>query len=178
MNRKGQAVGDLSSGAIAIILLILTVTIGATILQTTQNTQLARSTATGQLDDGNPYTVNESRGAINFDLPNRFNGLNGAISSAVATNSSNGVVYQGGNYTISGNTFDWTSATGNLTAINWSYSVTFDVLNQDYNVTRGGLSALNTFSDFFSVIVVVVVFAVIIGLFAFVTLRRGEGGNI
>lgn len=44
----------------------------------------------------------------------------------------------------------------------------------DYNITTQGLSSLVTYSNFFSVIVVVVVFAVIIGLFAFFTLR-GRG---
>lgn len=85
---KGQAMGGLSNSAIAVILLILVVAVGATILQTVRSTQTAA--------------------------------------------------------------------------------------NYDFNVTTRGLSALVTYGDFFSVIVVVTVFAVIIGLFAFFTLR-GRG---
>ena len=85
---KGQALGGLSNSAIAVILLVLVVSVGATILQTVRGTQTAA--------------------------------------------------------------------------------------NYDYNVTTAGLASLITYSNFFSVIVVVVVFAVIIGLFAFFTLR-GRG---
>ena len=89
--KKGQALGGLSNSAIAVILLVLVVSVGATILQTIRGTQ--------------------------------------------ATN------------------------------------------NYDYNITTTGLSALVTYSNFFSVIVVVVVFAVIIGLFAFFAMR-GRGGGL
>jgi hypothetical protein len=85
---KGQALGGLSNSAIAVIMLVLVVAVGATILQTIRGTQTAA--------------------------------------------------------------------------------------NYDYNVTTQGLSALGTYGNFFSVIVVVVVFAVIIGLFAFFTMR-GRG---
>jgi len=90
MSQKGQALGGLSNAAIAVILLVLVVTVGATVLQTVRGTQTAG--------------------------------------------------------------------------------------NADFNITNDGLNSLGTFSDFFSVIVVVVVFAVIIGLFAFLTLR-GQGGS-
>ncbi len=86
--QKGQALGGLSNSAIAVLLLILVVAVGATVLQTIRGTQTADA--------------------------------------------------------------------------------------HDYNITTAGLTALGTYSDFFSVIVVVVVFAVIIGLFAFFTLR-GRG---
>lgn len=89
--RKGQALGGLSSSAIAVLVLILVVAVGATVLQTIRGTQ----------------TENAS----------------------------------------------------------------------DYNVTTAGLTSLVTYSDFFSVIVVIVVFAVIIGLFAFFTLRGRGGGD-
>jgi hypothetical protein len=88
LRKKGQALGGLSNSAIAVLLLVLVVSVGATVLQTIRGTQTAG--------------------------------------------------------------------------------------NHDYNITTAGLSSLNTYSDFFSVIVVVVVFAVIIGLFAFFTLR-GRG---
>lgn len=88
---KGQALGGLSNSAIAVILLVLVVAVGATILQTVRTTQTS------------------------------------------------------GNY--------------------------------DFNISSNGLTALDTYSDFFQVIVVVVVFAVIIGLFAFFTLR-GRGGGL
>ncbi len=89
---KGQALGGLSNSAIAVIILVLVVSIGATILQTIQNTQ----------------TVN----------------------------------------------------------------------NSDFNVSASGLASLQTYADFFSVIVVVVVFAVIIGLFALFTFRGGRGDGL
>jgi hypothetical protein len=85
---KGQALGGLSNSAVAVLMLILVVAVGATVLQTIRSTQTAN--------------------------------------------------------------------------------------NYDYNITTQGLSSLVTYSNFFSVIVVVVVFAVIIGLFAFFTLR-GRG---
>ena len=85
---KGQALGGLSNSAIAVLLLILVVAVGATVLQTIQGTQTTDAA--------------------------------------------------------------------------------------DYNITGQGLSALSTYGDFFSVIVVVVVFAVIIGLFAFFSMR-GRG---
>lgn len=88
---KGQALGGLSNSAIAVILLVIVVAVGATILQQVRSTQTAA--------------------------------------------------------------------------------------NADYNITSQGLAALITYSNFFSVIVVVVVFAVIIGLFAFFTLR-GRGGGL
>ena len=89
---KGQALGGLSNSAIAVILLVIVVAVGATILQTIRGTQTAS--------------------------------------------------------------------------------------NYDYNITTTGLSSLVTYSNFFSVIVVVVVFAVIIGLFAFFTVRSRGGGGL
>ena len=87
---KGQALGGLSNSAIAVLLLVLVVAVGATVLQTIRGTQTA------------------------------------------------------GNY--------------------------------DFNITTQGLSSLTTYGNFFSTIVVVVVFAVIIGLFAYFTMRgRGQG---
>jgi len=47
-----------------------------------------------------------------------------------------------------------------------------------FNVTTKGLDSLKTYSDFFSTIVIIVIFAVIIGLLAFFSFRggRSEGG--
>ncbi len=89
---KGQALGGLSNSAIAVIILVLVVSIGATILQTVQDTQTSP--------------------------------------------------------------------------------------NADFNITASGLASLQTYADFFSVIVVIVVFAVIIGLFALFTFRGGRGGGL
>jgi hypothetical protein len=90
-HKKGQALGGLSNSAIAVIMLVLVVAVGATVLQTVRDTQ----------------TENDS----------------------------------------------------------------------DYNISDTGLDAMSTYADFFNVIVVVVVFAVIIGLFALFTMR-GRGGAI
>jgi len=88
---KGQAAGGLSASAIAIIILVITVAIGATVVANVRDTQTVNTTA--------------------------------------------------------------------------------------YNVTTKGLDSLKTYSDFFSTIVIIVIFAVIIGLLAFFSFRgRSEGG--
>lgn len=171
MKRKG--VLEMSSTAIAVISLILVVALGATVLQNIRTTELDRAILASQLDDRNPITVNTNNGAVNFDFPNRFNGLNPAASGVVASNSTSGTVYASGNYTTTTTSFTWTNAFANGTGVNFTYTVTYDDLGYDTNITTTGLIAVDVFADFFSIIVVVIVFAVIIGMFGMFALRGG-----
>ena len=166
MQKKGQGSGmGLAASAIAIVTLIIMVILGANITQTIRdNVQLTRTNVIEQVDDGSPITVNTSMCAINLDFPARFDGLNPAASGLVFANAT-GVVYQSGNYTSTASTFTWTSATGNNTALQLNYTVGYDVQNYDYNVSTQGLASLVTYSNFFAVIIITVVFAVIIGMF-------------
>lgn len=171
-------VDKLTEGAVTVLVLILVVAVGATVLQTIRGTQAATTNAVGVNDTNNPITLDTDDGNVTFGIPGIY--VNPTLSSFVVVNATNGSqIYDSGNYTINADNtaFSWDTATANETTVNWSFAVNFDVLNQDFNVTTAGLSALVTYSDFFTVIVVILVFAVIIGLFAFFTLR-GRGSSI
>jgi hypothetical protein len=163
----------LSGSAIAIITLIIVITVGATALQSIQNTQEDDISAFNVTDTNNPITANTSAGFRAIGISGQY-APNPLISTAQVRNATNGNLIPSTNYTISGNTIAWLDKSFNSTPYkyNLSFTVTWDILNEDYNATTAGLSSLKTYSDFFSVIVVVLVFAAIIGFFALYTLGR------
>jgi hypothetical protein len=184
MRKKGQGVENLSSSAVAVLALIIIVAIGATVLQSVQTTQKAYATDLNVTDTANPYTVNTTLGQVSLaTLSTKYTGLHPSVTALTAFNATSGAQLAGTLFTANitnpaALSFSWTSALNNMTATNFSYTVTYDKLNYDYNVTTQGLSALVNYGNFFNVIVVVIVFAVIIGLFAFFTMRRGQGGSL
>ncbi len=164
-SKKGQALGGLPTGAIAILILIIVVAIGATALQSIRDTQLDTGTASAI----ESYTVDNTTAET-------LTNARCIDTSVVIINATNGSqTFASGNYTVacsaSASTITWDTGTGNNSAVNASYNYNIDVFPEDYNITTAGLTSLGTYSDFFTVIVVIIVFAVIIGLFAIFATR-------
>ncbi len=177
---KGQALGGLSESAIAVIILVLVVSIGATILQTISTTQTGSLTTSNQTGGNSPFNITNNTALANFSIPAGF--LDPTIVSGTITirNVSSGDEIGALNFTLNGvigfNLTDQSGYTGQQLDVLYDISSTRE--NADLNITRTGLGALQTYADFFSVIVVVIVFAVIIGLFALFTTRRPGGGSL
>lgn len=177
----GRNQGMMIGSAVSIIILFIVVIMGATSIQRIRTNELTSASTASQLDTNNPSRLNTSSngGVINFAYPAQFTAnLNPRASSIVVSNSTTGVVYEAENYTSTAQNITWTAAFANQTLANISFTVTIDQLNYDYNISTRGLAGLVTYADFFSVIVVVIVFAIIIGLFVAFAGRPGRGSNI
>jgi len=173
---RGQAAGGLSASAIAIIVLVITVAIGATIVTTIGDSGVGKGTATQATN--NNITVNESVGEQAFTFAS---GLESPTASAVvafnATLASQ--IYTSGNYTTTGSGVNWATALANGTSVSFNFTTSYSTRSVAFNITVKGTDALKTYSDFFSTIVIILVFVVIIGLLAFFGASGfGRGGRV
>lgn len=163
----------LMEGAVAVILLVIIVGVGATVVDGVRDTQtLSINTVT---------VTNESVAAA-------VAGRNYALTGAASYGNYNNVSVVVANATqnpISILNYTFYDTNGSIT-VQWSGSI-FNVTyqweyasgNADYNISSAGLVALITYSNFFTVIVVTLVFAAIIGLFALFAVRgRGTQGGL
>jgi hypothetical protein len=171
---------EMSAVAIGILVLIITVAIGATVVQNIQTTQISRATDVNVSDGGNPYTITVNS-SVALSLGSKYAGLNPVISYVQAKNSTNGLEISSTNWTTVNTypqSFNFTGPRYAAATINWSYSVTYYTPGYDFNVSAQGLGALSNYSSFFQVIVVVVIFSVLLGIFAIYLTGRPHGGSV
>lgn len=166
----------LMEGAIAVILLVLVVAIGATVLQGVRDTQVdSNPVITGTVVNETLAAAVSGRNYVLDDAPSYSRHLNVSVTVQNATSNPNVLIanysFLAANKSI---TVLWTGGQFNV-----SYTYEFDSVNADVNISSAGLSALITYSNFFTVIVVTLVFAAIIGLFVLFAARgRGTQGGL
>jgi len=145
--------------AMGIIVLVIIISIGAKTLMTVQDTQ------TDYIWDA---VVNESVTLLNGT---NVSLAQTGVDSANFTLTNMSMTLGSGNYTLhatDGKVFLLANATGiiNNTAWNASYGYNYHIdLTADYNATNNGLDAVGTYSDFFVVIVVVMILGIIVSMF-------------
>ena len=142
--------------AIGIIVLVIIISIGAKVLMTVQDTQTSYIWDTVTNESITLYN------GTNVSLANTgIDSTNFALSNVTYTLGA-------GNYTLyeTDGKVMLTQNTSNATAFNASYGYNYhnDPLD-DYNVTADGLTSVGTYSEFFVVIVVVMILGIIVGMF-------------
>jgi hypothetical protein len=160
---------DLTGLALGIIVLAIVVSIGATILT---NVRDSRLTSLSNLTTTNEKLTFSSNTAT---LTNRW-----GIGVSQLTNESTGtVITPTGNYTTSINAGDGTMTITNLTSKYQGWNATYTYYNTsraDWQVANNATIGLGEYGNWFKIIVIVGVAAVILSLIFMAFGRRGEGG--
>ena len=174
-NKKGEMnINMLVGSALTLIVLVITVTVGAQILgqigttQTQVDTNVIRNESI-TVDTSVPKTlVRVGSGTVVVDIVQRNN-----LSSYYIFSTPKDY-----NVTDKG-VITWSNTTSNNSAVNFTYTQTITVNKLEGNITAQGKDALKTYSDWFATIVVIVIAVVIIGLiigaFAFTNRKGGTG---
>lgn len=152
---------SLTNGALGVGILVIVVVIIATLVSNVQTTQ--STTATGSV-------VNESFTA-DTTTPYQLLNLPATNSSIVVTNQTH-TFENSIDYSVDGNSFiNWINSTANTTGVNASYDFTSTVRTTAFNLSGDGLTGLDQYGNWFSIIVIVLV-----GAFIIVILRRSFSG--
>jgi hypothetical protein len=163
-HRKGIALADAAPSAIAIMALILVVSIGSTVLQETRDTQYDLTT---YVDARQNITVDTSAGEQAWTFVSGSDTDAAAQTTGVyAVNATNvSQAYDSSNFTATSTGVTWLDAIANETSVEFRFNYTYNDDTYASNISDTGMGPLGTYSDFFPVIVVVIVFAIIIGMF-------------
>jgi hypothetical protein len=161
---------DLTDLALGIIVLAIVVTIGASIMINIRDTSLTKSNVVTTKGEALTFTGNTAT------LTNKWG--KGVIS---VQNQSAGVPLSATNYTVSTNTVDGTITITNLTSYNQPWSVNYTWYNTssrpDYTVSNQAATGLAEYGNWFKIIVIVGVAAVILSLIFMAFGRRGESNS-
>ena len=166
MELKKQAV-DLTELAIGILILGIVVSIGATILIQFRDTKVG--------DLSTYTTTNESLSFSNSQATlSKF-----GTGSVTVTNQSSGATIGTGNYTVSTATDGRVTIT-NLTRTWQDWYATYTALNTsraDYSLTDDAATGLAEYGNWFKIIVIVGVAALVLGII-FLTFGRSKGAEV
>ena len=154
---KGQTM-QLAGVALTIVLLIVIVAIGAQVISTVQ---------TNQLTTGTNSVTNESFRAntsATYTVTNVGNSV--TVLRVEANNVTHNLTFVNQidyNYTSAG-VITWYNSTNNNSYTNVTYNWNGNILNEAYNISGKGLTGLQTYGDWFTIIVIVAVAAFVIAL--------------
>ena len=166
MKLKHNAV-DLTELAIGIIILGIVVSVGANILINIRDTKLTDLTVVTTTNESLTFTGNTAT------LTNKW----GASITSI-TNQSTGSALNTGNYTYSINAGDGTITITNLTSTGQPWYATYTAYNTtqaDWALADNASTGIAEYGNWFKIIVIVGVAAVVLGL---IFMAFGRGSNV
>lgn len=165
-NRKGQ-ISSLGPTILVLTIASIFLILGLVLLQSVRDTDIIKKAQTNSTLNETRSTVDELGVLLSGSSNQGFNSL--SISSV--TNASNGVVIPATNWSINNDTGRITytgggasEAINSFNRTNWNVSYSYAFGDQSYSGANKTVSGLGTFADFWQIIVLAVVIALVIGL--------------
>ena len=168
---------DIGKAALAIVMTIIIITVGAIVLDEFQDTII-------DIDGQLTTIITNETGSVNSTVY-LLRGANSSLSpfsySLISVmNGTTNTYLNAANWTFDSSAGTIINATGNpegLNMVNITYSFTHSEPSVAYNATSSGLGGMNTFADWIDIIIIMIVVGIVIGLVYGVFRYVGGGTN-
>ena len=160
INKRGQ-VQSIAPAVLALVFAAIVLVFGLVIVQSIRNTDVVAKGSSAVVTNQTLTTMN----AEGETITGPSTAPNGIVQINYVTNASDGLVINSANYTYNANNFTMVALTAsNFNGSNWNVSYSYTYGDESYTSANKTIVGLGTFADFWEIIVLAIVIAVVIGL--------------